>query len=451
MNQQLLTDNYLVIENFIDPERAKTLFDEFKLCNSAYKFNGDRQVPDSSSVYNYLPSLELLCEKTKEISDYIEETVLPTYTYARIYKKGSKLKRHSDRHACEISVTLHLHGDKDWPIWICTPENNVRCVTLKPGDAMIYLGCVAEHWRNEYNGQEYGQFFLHYVRSRGPCSYTHFDSEKNNEKNKDQVYEHLLKYYKESKNKKNSDNKNTTSFPVIISESTNMKVKSLNEYLKEKIKIDSVETSLNLNNETKINEIRSDSIGKISKTKLEDYIVHLESFVPQNICDLILNEYVDTNLWEYAITGSGVNIKSRNCDVIGISQPDVINQNKEIRSKIDEELYSVISSALKKYEENFPYMELEIQEDSGYELLRYERDGYYVQHTDSFKEAPRAISCSINLNDDYEGGEFAFFNREIIYKLKKGSIILFPSSFMYPHEVMPVLNGTRYSIITWIV
>jgi predicted 2-oxoglutarate/Fe(II)-dependent dioxygenase YbiX len=55
------------------------------------------------------------------------------------------------------------------------------------------------------------------------------------------------------------------------------------------------------------------------------------------------------------------------------------------------------------------------------------------------------------LNDEYEGGEFAFFDREIIIRGGKGSIVMFPSNFMFPHEVMPVTSGTRYSIITWYV
>ena len=36
-------------------------------------------------------------------------------------------------------------------------------------------------------------------------------------------------------------------------------------------------------------------------------------------------------------------------------------------------------------------------------------------------------------------------------KLKKGDAIMFPSNFMYPHEIMPVTQGTRYSIITWFI
>ena len=46
-------------------------------------------------------------------------------------------------------------------------------------------------------------------------------------------------------------------------------------------------------------------------------------------------------------------------------------------------------------------------------------------------------------------GEFAFFNRELKYKLNQGDVIMFPSTFMYPHEIMPITKGTRYSIITW--
>ena len=94
---------------------------------------------------------------------------------------------------------------------------------------------------------------------------------------------------------------------------------------------------------------------------------------------------------------------------------------------------------------------MEIQEDSGYELLKYEVGDFYIQHSDSFKEQPRALTVIMSMNDAYEGGEVALFNRELVYKLNAGDILVFPSNFMYPHEIMPVTDGTRYSIITWVV
>ena len=50
-----------------------------------------------------------------------------------------------------------------------------------------------------------------------------------------------------------------------------------------------------------------------------------------------------------------------------------------------------------------------------------------------------------------KGGEFSFFNNTLVYSLKKGSAIMFPSNFLYPHSVLPVINGTRYSIVTWFI
>ena len=35
-------------------------------------------------------------------------------------------------------------------------------------------------------------------------------------------------------------------------------------------------------------------------------------------------------------------------------------------------------------------------------------------------------------------------------KLSAGSIVFFPSNFMYPHSIEPITKGTRYSIVAWL-
>jgi hypothetical protein len=139
MNSKLFENNYLIIPNFISPERSKILSDEFKLYCEKENLSGDDQSPNSHSIYNHISFLELLCEKTPEVSTLIEETVLPTYSYARVYKEGSVLESHVDRDACEISLTLHLDGDYPWPIWIETPQQEKRFVSLNPGDAIVLI------------------------------------------------------------------------------------------------------------------------------------------------------------------------------------------------------------------------------------------------------------------------------------------------------------------------
>ena len=140
---------------------------------------GDKQCPKSFAVSDYHPFLEILVESIPLVTDLVGEIVLPTYCYARQYKNGDILAPHIDRAACEISLTLHLGSDGvEWPIYFRKPDNSIAGVHMVPGQAVMYLGCVAEHWRDEYKGNEYGQVFLHYVRSRGPYGKHYFDKVK---------------------------------------------------------------------------------------------------------------------------------------------------------------------------------------------------------------------------------------------------------------------------------
>jgi predicted 2-oxoglutarate/Fe(II)-dependent dioxygenase YbiX len=183
---------------------------------------------------------------------------------------------------------------------------------------------------------------------------------------------------------------------------------------------------------------------------LKDYIYIAKNALDHQTCDEILYEFVNSSEWLDTIVGSGnVNKNIRNCQTIVISFPHVIQKNINVRQKLDNAIFNGASKCIKEYNAKFPHCHIE--EDSGYELLKYPEGCFYTEHTDSFKGRPRAVSCSFILNDDFEGGEFAFFNKELKYKLEKGDALMFPSNFMYPHEVMPVTMGTRYSIITWFI
>lgn len=165
--QKLIDDGFAVVSNFIDADHAKNLFNAYKNCSEINNWE-DEQVPNSShSIFNFREFIELLCDKNTEVSKLIGEIVLPTYTYARIYKNGNVLEKHIDRPECEISLTVHLHGDKEWPIYMEKPNGESVKIVLRQGDAALYLGCDTPHWRDAYDGEEYGQVFLHYVLSKG--------------------------------------------------------------------------------------------------------------------------------------------------------------------------------------------------------------------------------------------------------------------------------------------
>jgi len=88
------------------------------------------------------------------------------------------------------------------------------------------------------------------------------------------------------------------------------------------------------------------------------------------------------------------------------------------------------------------------------DLLKYSPGGKYDVHTDNFTVTPRSLSIIINLNDTYKGGDLVFTDqkeKEIKrLKLSKGSIVFFPSNFLYPHMIEPITEGTRYSIVAWL-
>ncbi len=61
----------------------------------------------------------------------------------------------------------------------------------------------------------------------------------------------------------------------------------------------------------------------------------------------------------------------------------------------------------------------------------------------------RKISISILLNDDYKGGDLAFFtDGESQIQPDKGTAVAFPSYL--PHRVTPLIEGTRWSLVCWI-
>ena len=56
-----------------------------------------------------------------------------------------------------------------------------------------------------------------------------------------------------------------------------------------------------------------------------------------------------------------------------------------------------------------------------------------------------ALGC---LNEDYEGGQLVMFEDTLI-SLNTGDIMVFPSNFLFPHKVLPVTSGIRYSFVCW--
>ncbi len=124
----------------------------------------DEQVENTYSAYSDIAMETLLLKCQPEMEKVTGLKLYPAYSYARAYKKGDSLKRHTDRFSCEISTTMNLGGDP-WPIYLePSGQKNKKGVKvdLEPGDMLVYRGCDLEHWREKFKGKECVQVFLHY-------------------------------------------------------------------------------------------------------------------------------------------------------------------------------------------------------------------------------------------------------------------------------------------------
>jgi predicted 2-oxoglutarate/Fe(II)-dependent dioxygenase YbiX len=84
-------------------------------------------------------------------------------------------------------------------------------------------------------------------------------------------------------------------------------------------------------------------------------------------------------------------------------------------------------------------------------ILKYKKGQSIKDHTDlNIKvnniDVNVKASCTLNLNEDYEGGEFRFFDGQIKEVFKTGDAMLFPAEPIWIHGTEPITKGTRYSI-----
>ncbi len=142
--------------------------------------------------YSYPPLLALLWGLTPAIAGAVGRDLLPTYSYLRIYREGDVCRVHSDRPACEhsVSLTLDYSDGTPWDLEVgathlIAPRPEVAddfggearvAVPTAPGDAVLYQGVHRRHGRTRPNPNAWSaHLFLHWVERGGRYADTAFD------------------------------------------------------------------------------------------------------------------------------------------------------------------------------------------------------------------------------------------------------------------------------------
>ena len=183
---------------------------------------------------------------------------------------------------------------------------------------------------------------------------------------------------------------------------------------------------------------------------IEDYII-VENTIPKELCKELINECNKKewkkHTWNNYATGTFTSEETKELDVMPCTQEQ---QNKVTPYLIE---------ALNRYQEKVsisgektegPFLtKFSPIRFNKYEIGNTMRKHYDHIHSifDGKMKGVPIVSIVATLNEDYEGGEFMCRDKKI--NLKTGDILMFPSNFMYPHEVKETTRGVRYSFVSW--
>ena len=180
---------------------------------------------------------------------------------------------------------------------------------------------------------------------------------------------------------------------------------------------------------------------------MKKYIGYYKNILEKKVCDDLI-EYTNKMQLKPS-TYSSTTGKIKNSEE-RVKMDDVWFKEGEPYFK---EIFNGFSDVIKNYQRE--HKDCRIQKHCGFRLNKYSEGGFMSRHVDNIHHShgqeygyPQ-VSALLFLNDNYKGGEFIVSDAE--YNPKQGSAIIFPSNFMFHHEVKIIKKGTRYSIVTWLM
>ena len=178
-----MIEDYKIIRGAVSTELCEFLALEYEMMEEVCKVlyaGADLSDLEENTFARYAPLMfeTLMLKLNPLVAKEWGHELVPVYSYARIYYKGSQLKKHFDRPSSEVSVSVAISKEPEynWPIYIKNEDGVEHEINLDVGDIVIYSGRKHEHWRNPYEGNKVVQAFLQYVEADGPYSYLKWDT-----------------------------------------------------------------------------------------------------------------------------------------------------------------------------------------------------------------------------------------------------------------------------------
>lgn len=177
-----------------------------------------------------------------------------------------------------------------------------------------------------------------------------------------------------------------------------------------------------------------------------------DKILPKDIEEGMLSAKIK---WDQAkvTDNNGIDVDTKIRDAMAIyvpykdqTVPDFLTIKDAFYSSLSNAFLDSFSKLEKDYMEEYCFKTVSHDE---YGILKYGLGQHVTNHIDDDQINHRRLSSVYYVNDDYEGGEIIFPRFNIMYKPQANELLLFPSTYVYNHTVLPVKNGTRYAVVSW--
>jgi predicted 2-oxoglutarate/Fe(II)-dependent dioxygenase YbiX len=183
------------------------------------------------------------------------------------------------------------------------------------------------------------------------------------------------------------------------------------------------------------------------KSKIENYIKVYKNFIDKPTCEKIINEINQASWKQHTFYN---HIENTINNVSGDKELDVCFDETNLRDLLRQKTNEAITLYITTINGRPT-----IKQFSGIRFNRYQKGQIMAKHFDHIqslfdgeRKGIPILSIVGLLNDNYKGGEFVMFD-DMKIDLKQGDVMIFPSCFLYPHKVKEVIDGTRYSFVSW--
>ena len=188
--------------------------------------------------------------------------------------------------------------------------------------------------------------------------------------------------------------------------------------------------------------------------KILDLKYQIDGLMPKSICDSFINLYEENA----NLAGPEASYKFKE----GSHQEDNfkcinLSEQKSTTDKFNKPLeliYKYLTIMLSNYELHIrkgicpSFQNHLMSSTSNVRILKYEVGQSIKDHSDCVLNEGTVMrgSCTINLNEDYEGGDFRLFDGKVKHQFKTGDALLFPAEPIWIHGTEPITKGVRYCI-----